>query len=545
MTSGKPSWFEPGRLAWQSDVPFSRLLQELPQERASNLLFFVMSSAFVFAFSLCIATVVEAQPGPSLSTISGLTPPEQATAGAIQELCPKLFVMQPQAQPPAEADLTLRCTEMIVSGQNQTNVPETRGALREASPVKNPTLGASQVRAGRVQLVNVGTRLAELRGGAAGISVDGLALNINGRRLPGTTLASLLPGSEERSVTSALEPIIFPKFETAIDGNPPGAMLASLLAQSERQSTRSPAGPSPFGKLGMFVNGTFTFGDRDATSREAGFDFHTLGVTAGVDYRFTENFVLGIAFGFASTDADLDASGGSVDTKLYSGSVYGTYYLDSFYVDGIATVGRNTFESKRNIAYSLPSVDRQGMLTGMTTQVSQTATGDTDGTQYLVGFDGGYEFRSGGLTYGPYVRLNYLRVDIDGFTEGIDNTNPGFGLALEFRGQTLESLRSALGGQATYALSTQVGVFVPQVLFEWVHEFLNNERTIASNYVNDPNKTPLDIVTDKPDRDFFNLGLGLSAMFPRGMSAFLYYQTALGFANLTKHDITVGVRFAF
>jgi outer membrane lipase/esterase len=101
------------------------------------------------------------------------------------------------------------------------------------------------------------------------------------------------------------------------------------LAQREGQGTRSGDDQSPFGKLGVFANGTFTLGDKDRTSREAGFDFHTLGMTAGVDYRFKDNFILGAAFSFASTDADLDGSGGSMDAKQYSGSIYGTYYLSS------------------------------------------------------------------------------------------------------------------------------------------------------------------------------------------------------------------------
>jgi outer membrane lipase/esterase len=267
----------------------------------------------------------------------------------------------------------------------------------------------------------------------------------------------------------------------------------------------------------------------------------------GADYRFTDQFILGAAFGFASTDADLDSSGGSLDTKQYSGSIYGTYFFERLYVDGIVTIGGNTFDSKRNIVYSLPTVmiqGTQGIPTGAT-PVNQTAKGDTDGINYSLGFGGGYEFRSGGFTFGPYGRLNYFNLDIDGFGESIDNTNPGFGLALEFRGQTVESLTTALGGQAAYALSTPVAVFVPQMLFEWVHEFLNNDRTLAANYVVDPQKIALNIVTDRPDRDFFNLGVGLSAVFQGGKSAFIYYQTALALEDVTKHDIVLGIRLAF
>jgi uncharacterized protein YhjY with autotransporter beta-barrel domain len=536
MAGKEPSRFASGKLAWQSNTPGRWLLQQVPRRRASALLFVAMSSALVFVLSLCLVTLVEAQTPQALRTLPGLTPPEQANANAIATLCPKL-PPQTAPQPPAQADLKGRCNEMV----GQATRPQTRTALLETSPVKIPTEGTSQVEGARVQIANIrgrvaaiGGRLAALRGGATGISLEGLSFNIDGKKLPGTMLASLLPGSEDSSRTNAHEPSIFPKFETSAGGKKShGALPANLLAQNERQGTRSGDGQSPFGKLGVFANGTFTLGDKDGTSREAGFDFHTLGMTAGVDYRFTNTFILGAAFGFAATDADLDGSGGSMDAKQYSGSIYGTYYFERFYIDGIATVGHNTFDSERNIVYSI------------TTPVSQTAKGDTDGTDYSLGIDGGYEFRSGGFTYGPYARLDYYKIGINGFTESIDNTDPGFGLTLAFRDQTVESLQTALGGQIIYPLSTKVGVFVPQLLFEWVHEFLNNQRTIISKYVNDFTQEPIAIVTDDPDRNFFNLGVGLSAVLQGGKSAFIYYQTALAFENITKHDIVIGVRFAF
>ena len=177
--------------------------------------------------------------------------------------------------------------------------------------------------------------------------------------------------------------------------------------------------------------------------------------------------------------------------------------------------------------------------------MNQTAVGDTDGINYSLGVGGGYEFRSGGFTFVPYGRLNYFNLDINGYRESINNTQPGFGLALEFRDQTVESLTTALGGQVIYAYSTQVAVFVPQLLFEWVHEFLNNGRLIEGNYVNDPMKTPLNIRTDAPGENFFNLGLGLSAVFQGGKSAFIYYQTALALADTTQNEIILGVRLAF
>jgi outer membrane autotransporter protein len=524
---------EPGGLTLRSCIPCNRAHPRVPLNRESNPLSLVMSFAFLFVLGFCMAIPALAQnPAEDLSTIPGGTPPINATGFAIGTLCPKL---SPQSTG-ATGDLQQRCTGMVVNGRQQSSL----NPLLQVSSYKISSEGTSQVNSARGQSANIGARLAALRGGAMGISIRGLSFNLNGNTLPGTMLASLLPDNEAREATNADAPTIFPKFEASTSPNTaPGVVLADLLAQSKNDGTGSSGKSSVFDKLGVFANGNFSLGDRDRTDREVGFDFHTFGTTAGIDYRFTNNFILGGAFGYASTDADLDTAGGSLDTNQYSGSIYGTYYFERLYVDGIVTIGWNTFDSRRNIIYTLPA------LTGGTSQINQTATGDTDGANYSLGIGGGYEFRSGGFALVPYGRLNYFNLNINGYRESINNTNPGFGLTLEFRDQTIESLTTALGGQVIYAYSTQVAVFVPQLLFEWVHEFLNGGRLIAGNYVNDPSKQPLNIRTDGPGENFFNLGLGLSAVFQGGKSAFIYYQTALALADTTQNEIILGVRLAF
>jgi len=50
------------------------------------------------------------------------------------------------------------------------------------------------------------------------------------------------------------------------------------------------------------------------------------------------------------------------------------------------------------------------------------------------------------------------------------------------------------------------------------------------------------VFTDAPDRNFFNIGVGLSATFRGGVSAFVSYETVLGLENITRHSVTMGVR---
>ena len=371
------------------------------------------------------------------------------------------------------------------------------GRLRGGGPAGNPvnealTLGDVAVISTSVQNRNIGLRLNSLRGGlGGGISVSGLSLAIKG------------------------------------DSVPLGSMLTGLLGGG------ASADPSrAFGKLGLFVNGQGSFGDQGTTLQTPGFDFSTAGLTAGADYRFTDNVVVGAAFGYLRTK--IDRAGIVSDSSIngYSLSVYGTYYIkDELYVDSILTYGRNDY-----------GIDRRSerlASSGSGTTVDRI-TASTDGDQFSASASGGYDFRTGGFSFGPTGRVTYIRVHIDGFSEH----GPVGSNAARIQDQTVESLTTALGGQATYAISTAWAVLLPLVSAEWEHEFKGDRRVLAGSLVSGP-ATLLTAQTSAPDRNYFNLGVGVTATFPRGVSAFVHYEEQLGRAHFTNHSFTGGVRFEF
>ncbi|GIX46721.1 MAG: hypothetical protein KatS3mg131_0932 [Candidatus Tectimicrobiota bacterium] len=222
--------------------------------------------------------------------------------------------------------------------------------------------------------------------------------------------------------------------------------------------------------------------------------------------------MIGLAAGYTTTDVDLDATAGNLDVEGWSVSgPYGTYQTPAgLYVDGIVTLGWNDYEMTRRIDYRF--TDR----TGASRRVNQTALGETAGRWYAASVGLGYDWQRRAWTLGPLLRVSYTRVDIDGFTEAVV-FNPGnteVGQHLTIDGQDLESLTTAVGVQMAYALSTPLGVLLPQAQLEWEHEFENDSRTLVARYVGDPGATPLRLRTDAPDRDFFNLGVGLTATLP-------------------------------
>ncbi|MGQ0794296.1 MAG: autotransporter outer membrane beta-barrel domain-containing protein [Deltaproteobacteria bacterium] len=440
--------------------------------------------------------------------------PEDSYQGALfgaGQICPRLNGIPMSSRTVGTQELINRCNE-LASSQDSL-------ALRQISPEEIAAQGTNSVEFTRAA---IGARIAALR-----LGVKGVALNIDDLSLPNASAVAF--NSDSGAVADA--------------------RFANSLTLGLVNQTLSEV--SDLGRLGVFLNGEFNFGDKDATSRESGFDFNNYAATAGLDYRFSDNFFLGAALRFARTDIDNDdtatisggntvlADGGGLDINSYSVSIYGSYYLSNFYVDGIATVGLLDYDIERNISYNVG------------TPVAVTPESDTDGTQLSFSLGGGYDFSVGALTAGPLVQANYTRLDIDGYGED-DLTcqtndaggviNPGCGWALRFESQDVDSLTLVSGGQASYSLSTPLGVFLPQARFEWVHEFLDDARDITASFVNDPNGQDITIRTDNPDRDYFNLGGGISATLPYGISSFIYYETVLGLENITAHSIVGGIR---
>jgi len=275
--------------------------------------------------------------------------------------------------------------------------------------------------------------------------------------------------------------------------------------------------------LGIFATGQGSFGSQDATSQQLGFDFHTAGITLGADYRFTDRFILGGAFGYVRTKAAFDASLGDSTINGYSLSAFTNYYImERLYVDGIVTIGLNTYDTERNIS-----------------GVSATANGSTEGSQLAVSTSTGYNFNRGGLTFGPTFSVNYLRIHIDSYSE--TGASP-FNLHLD--SQTIESVTTTLGGQAMYAISMSWGVLSPFLSADWEHEYLGNSRIVTASLVSAPNSI-VAVQTSSLTRDYCNLGVGATATFKGGLSAFFRYSEVLGRSNFTDHSFNVGARLEF
>jgi uncharacterized protein with beta-barrel porin domain len=440
-----------------------------------------------------------------------LTDLQRATGDAVTVVCGQLGGLG-SLRTDAQNDLFDRCGNMVGNGRElagDTSPPAAKSlGLNEAElsaavqTVANEELAATKSFATEIGVGQTNVAIARLQALRSGVRFD---------------VAGLTPEGND-----------------AFAGADPRFL-------AEMGATGGAAGDAALGKWGFFLNGHYGTGDRDGTDRENDFDFDRGGITGGVDYRIRENFILGGLLSYHKIDSEFKKSaavpGGGIETDAWGLGAYGTYYQDNYYVDGLIGYNQADYDIARRIRLPLgsnPGADPAAQTT------NRRALANTDSKSWGLSLGGGIDFAKENLNYGPFLRVNYVRVDVDGYKE-----RGAFGLNLTVDDQDWKSLTSVLGGRISGAYSQTWGVVVPQARLGWVHEYENNAQTFTAFYTVDPNQNPLIARTDSPDRNYFELGVGVSAVLPNNLQAFLNYDTLLGHDYITDHVFTAGVRSSF
>ena len=452
--------------------------------------------------------------GQGLPSVPGITELQKPVASTVQTVCialnglggkPALATPNPNGTP-AER-LSNSCTLMVSTAFfNQGTPPpfdpngnfnlkitddQLKRGIQAIAPVQANAQKQISVEASKMSLV--GSRLLDLRGGARG-----LVIGMNGQEA-----------------------------QQAADGRAPTGVLAGDRGGA--------AGPDDglSGRWGGFVNLGYAWGDVDQTPLQNAYNYGSFSVLAGADYRISDKFVLGGAFSYSDTHSDYEQSLGNVKARTTGVAAYATYYVDTWYVDGFIAYGSVDYDSTRNIL--IPSNNPTAKA------INTSATASPNGEQWSASIGVGRSFEMAPITVTPTARLGYIHVKNKAFTE--NEPNNGLGLSVDSR--TIESLQSALGGKLSTVVNSSVGVFVPYVTANWLHEFKNDNPSIVSKYVADPLNTIFAIPTATPTRDYAILAIGSSATLPNNLSGFAQFSGAVGLKNESNYGIVLGVRKQF
>lgn len=288
--------------------------------------------------------------------------------------------------------------------------------------------------------------------------------------------------------------------------------------------------PVPTPDLGLFLGVQGDLDRSDPTPFDPGYKHRTMAFTLGADHRIAPSLVLGAALGPHWSRSAIDTSDGATSSDLSARgvglSLYGSYVpAANAYIDASLAFSRSRYDSRRD----LPAL-------------SDAAFGITRSREYGASLGTGYAIAQGRWNYGPYARLIDSHVDIDAFTEQ-PNTS---GTNLAVTAQSIASRIGSLGAQASYAMSQSWGVLVPNARFEWNHQFRQDKaHSIVATFAQDGTKTPIDIATTPPDRNYFALDAGLVAHFNPGHTGVLNYSRTFGRAGESTQVLTAELRLEF
>ncbi len=379
------------------------------------------------------------------------------------------------------------CNALLGQAAAGTDVSE---AVRAIYPEEVLSQFTSLNQLSTVQFFNVDARMAELRGGGGGFSLSGLTV-IEGRQAIPLSL-----------------------FKGLLDGDDPSIGESGDLI-------------SPWG---FFANGTISRGDQsiDESEREVVQDFDSIGITAGVDYRFSARLVFGAAVGYNQFSSGLTDQG-ELDTDGYTLTGYGSYYVnDKVYIDSRVSYGSVSLDQKRRIRATLGNF-----------AVDDTASGNTDATQLSFATSVGYHINRGGWTITPNAFLRYVQSDVDGFTE------EGSAFAVRVGGQDINSLVYGVGLQVNRAFSLDNGVLVPSFDLTWNQETKADDTEISAAYVGGDAGEIFFLRPETPDRSYGTVGFGLVYILANGRQAYLQFRESIGQEGLDRSTVNFGARFEF
>ncbi|HEY6643245.1 autotransporter outer membrane beta-barrel domain-containing protein [Povalibacter sp.] len=298
------------------------------------------------------------------------------------------------------------------------------------------------------------------------------------------------------------------------------------------------------GRLSAFFSMDYQNEHQHATHYEAGRRSDLAGLLLGSDYRFGTRGLVGLGIRLNQRSGDFDHDAGDFRMRTGGAVLYGSWFPSpNVFVDASAGIDRREYDAQRIVTVRKEVFGNPMFPPTVSYDPPPAAVdADTRGTEWDIELRSGADFPAGKMTLGPRLTITSRHTDTDAFTE--TGLTP---MTLTFDAQTEESLRSAVGFQASRAFMRDGSVWVAQLNADWVHEFEDNQRVITAHFAEDlrPGPSQLAFLDAPPDRDVYVGRLSLVAVFPHGFSAFGSVEALFGHEYIDRYGATIGLRREF
>ncbi|ASV84168.1 outer membrane autotransporter barrel domain protein [Ochrobactrum quorumnocens] len=257
-------------------------------------------------------------------------------------------------------------------------------------------------------------------------------------------------------------------------------------------------------KLSMWTTGEISVGDtQDSFDNK---QKHTgVGISGGIDYRFSPSFVGGLGFGYGRDVTDIGNHGTRNRASMLSVAAYGSYHpAQNIFLDGVIGHGWLQFDSSRYV-----------------TATGEMADGERDGRQIFGSLTMGYEHLEDQWLLSPYARLDAARTTLNSFSE------TGGGIhSLTFGEQSIDYLATTLGVRGQYTIPMDWGALKPRARVEYTHDFSGTSQA-RIGYADMGALLPYVVEAKSTSQDLFRIEAGFDAEIHESWSMGFDYSTEI------------------
>ena len=281
-------------------------------------------------------------------------------------------------------------------------------------------------------------------------------------------------------------------------------------------------GTSPFSVWGSVLGG---LGSVQGDGNSSAFTYNVGGGAAGIDYRLSPSFLVGLGAGYTNGTQWVDSFQGKGWSNSVSVAAYASFTQWGLYLDALA-----------GYAYSNNQLQRQISVPGLQ---PRTANGSTGANQFLAQAELGYQvpvYAPAQATVTPFARFQTSSINQAAFNEWGATS-----LSLNVQQQTTTSVRTVLGAE----LAGAIGLGDTRTLdlglrLGWLHEYANTARPITAAFAG-ASSANFTVYGATPQRDAAVIGFQASTTVAAATQLYLRYDGDIG-SGTDNHALNVGVR---
>jgi outer membrane lipase/esterase len=253
----------------------------------------------------------------------------------------------------------------------------------------------------------------------------------------------------------------------------------------------------------------------------SGYNYGLTGTGVGLDYALAKNLILGANFGYSYSRLTMDNSVGNGKINSLYGSLYGAYFTERFYLEGILGYGNHHYDNSRRVNIGALQSNNQSSHTG---------------NAFSALAEGGYNFPVQQWNLQPFASLSYCHLSEGRLEES------GAVATMQVNSRQTGSLVSELGARVDRPIRTSKGTLVPMVKASWQHDYGVSKNSVPFTLVGAP--VGVTITQPRVSQDRAVVRAGLTFKAKGGITSSLQYMGELG-EKTQNHGVIGQVRFSF